>query len=140
MPTLPPDKPIVGNIKLDEGLVIPVIESVQYASGSLSARIRLSDSPITEPLELRNENNVKISLNLYVSSPSGGSYFSNTYRSLVCATGNCRFVSIPEGKISISGSATLQANANYRCTLVIMDAFGQQLPVATHDFTVPPNP
>ena len=140
LPTIPPDKPLAANVRLQEAIVVPIIKSVDYSNGQLSVRISITDGTPIPTGELENENGVKVALNLYVSSPSGGSYFSNTYRTLLASTAGVRFDDIQTGTINISGNVTLQPKFNYRVTLVIMDEYGQQMPVSTFDFTVPANP
>lgn len=140
LPTLPPSKPLSANIKSGAFKIIPNIESVSYLNGSLTALIALPGFAPADKVEFENENNVKVSLNIYVSSPSGGDYYSNPYRNLVMSTAGYKFDNIAGEQLTMTGAITLQANSNYRCTLVIMDAYGQQLPVSTLDFTVPPNP
>lgn len=140
LPTIPPDKPLAANVKISEAVVVPIIKNVSYSNGQLSVRIDVTGGTSIPSSEFENENGVRVSLNIYISSPSGGSYFSNTYRSLVAATGANRFDDIQTGSITITGNVTLQPNSNYRTTLVIMDEYGQQLPVSTLDFTVPANP
>jgi len=140
LPNVPPDRPLAANVVANGNIIIPTIRSVQYANGELSVEIDLPGAGALDDLIMRNENGVRVSLNLYVSSPSGGSYFSNPYRTLFAATGAAKFSSIPDETITMTGSATLQANANYRCTLVLMDEFGQQMAIGTYDFTVPANP
>lgn len=140
LPTLPPTQPLVANIKVGEFKIVPFIDSVIYAPGSLTAKINLPNFPERVEFEPVNENNVKVSLNLYISSPSGGDYYSNPYRNLVAATAGYFFSEISDQQLEMTGQITLQANRNYRTTLVIMDQFGQQLPVSTLDFTVPAQP
>lgn len=140
LPTIPPDKPLAANVRLQERIFVPTIKNVSYAPGTLSVRIDISDGTPIPPSEFENENGVRVSLNLYCSSPSGGNYFSNPYRALFAATAGVRFDDIQQGRITISGGITLQSSFNYRCTLVLMDEYGQQLPVSTLDFTVPANP
>lgn len=137
LPTLPPSKPLSANIKSGAFKIIPNIESVSYLNGSLTALIALPGFAPADKVEFENENNVKVSLNIYVSSPSGGDYYSNPYRNLVMSTAGYKFDNIAGEQLSMTGAITLQSKSNYRATLVLMDSYGQQLPISTYDFTVP---
>lgn len=140
LPTFPPSQPLAANIRSGELKIIPSLERVEYQSGVISAFIRLPGFIDASNVEFVNEHNVNVSLNVYISSPSGGDYYSNPYRNLVAATAGYTFNEIDGEKFTMSGQITLQSKSNYRATLVIMDQFGQQLPVSTLDFTVPANP
>src|SRR5690606_11724777 len=82
LPNLPPTKPLAANILSGEFKIIPYLEQVEYQLGLLSADIRLPNLQAEGKFEFKNEHNVKVSLNVYISSPSGGDYYSNPYRSL----------------------------------------------------------
>lgn len=137
LPTLPPTQPLAANIVSGEFKIVPLIDNVEYQAGLLTANIRLPGFVDAGTVEFENEFGIKVALNLYCSSPSGGDYYSNPYRNLIASTAGYSFNEINGGKLAITGQSTLQPNSKYRCTLVIMDAFGQQLPVSTLDFAVP---
>ena len=137
LPTSPPTQPLAANILCDETKIVPSIENVLYANGVMQALIKLPDLSDVHNFEFVNENNVRVALNVYVSSPSGGDYYSNPYRNLVASTAGFVFNEINGQRLGMSGPITLQKKSNYRATLVIMDMFGQQLPISTFDFTVP---
>ena len=140
LPTIPPDKPLAANVRVQERLVVPYIKEVSYSNGQLAVRVDITPDIPIPPSEFENENGVRVALNFYISSPSGGSYFSNPYRSLFASTAGVRFDDIQDGRITINGNITLQPRFNYRSTLVIMDEYGQQMPISTLDFTVPAQP
>lgn len=138
LPTEPPTQPLVANILYDQTKTVPYIENVLYANGVMQAQIILPNFPDVTNYELVNENYVRVALNVYVSSPSGGVYFSNPYRHLIASTAGYTFNELNGGRLGMAGPITLQSKSNYRATLVIMDHFGQQLPISTFDFYVPP--
>lgn len=140
LPTLPPSKPLAANLISGVLKIVPLLGSVEYTNGLLTATVSLPGFAPDDKVEFENENGVKVALNLYISSPSGGEYFSNPYRNLLSSTAGFRFDNIAGENLSMKGAITLQPNSNYRATLVIMDQFGQQLPISTFDFTVPANP
>lgn len=139
LPTIPPSQPLAANIRSGELKIIPSIDRVEYQSGIINATIRLPGFIDAGNVEFVNEHDVNVSLNVYISSPSGGDYYSNPYRNLVAATAGYTFSEINGEKLAMSGQITLQSKSNYRATLVIMDQYGQQLPVSTYDFTIPPD-
>ena len=138
LPTEPPTQALAANILYEQYKIVPYVENVLYANGVMQAQIMLPGLADVHNFEFVNENYVRVALNLYCSSPSGGDYYSNPYRSLVASTAGYVFNEINGQRFAMAGPITLQSNSNYRATLVIMDMFGQQLPVSTFDFTVPP--
>lgn len=134
LPEQPPNAALVADVKVGSLVYVPKITSVVYNGSHLTVSVTNDTDENPEPYEFRNSNNDKIALNLYVSSPSGGSYFSNPYRNLFASTAGVNLESLPATGLGIRGPVTLQTNANYRVTLVIMDEYGQQLPVSTYDF------
>jgi len=135
LPEQPPNAALVADVKVGSLVYVPSIINATYNGSHLTVSVSNDTGESAETYEFRNSNNDRVALNLYVSSPSGGSYFSNPYRNLFASTAGATLESMPVTGLGIRAPITLQTNANYRVTLVLMDEFGQQLPVSTFDFT-----
>jgi len=135
LPEQPPNAALVADLKVGSLVYVPKITSVDYNGSHLTVSVSNDTGESAATFDFRNSNDDKVALNLYVSSPSGGSYFSNPYRILFASTAGASLESMPVTGLGIRGPVTLQTNAKYRVTLVIMDEYGQQLPVSTFDFT-----
>ncbi len=134
LPEQPPNAALVADVKVGSLVYVPSVLNATYDGSHLTVFVSNDTNENPEPYEFKNSDGDRVALNLYVSSPSGGSYFSNPYRNLFASTAGVVIESLPATGLGMRAPITLQINAKYRVTLVIMDEFGQQLPISTYDF------